>query len=165
MIMSILAEKVGNKIILRKKAISVFLSALIVLILDQSLKKIIISDIGRYPLVIINNFLSLTLVYNTGAGFGLLKGMNSLLILFSLIFIIGVLIYYYPKLPSSIYVHLSAGLIVGGAVGNLVDRMIYGYVIDFIDFNFWPAFNMADVAITTGVIILGIYFWRNNNSF
>ncbi len=86
-------------------------------------------------------------VKNTGAAFSILKGNNQLLIYTALI-VLGLMLYYYDKLS------LPYALIMGGIIGNLIDRLYLGYVVDFIDLHFWPVFNIADSAITIGVLWL-----------
>ncbi|TET25337.1 MAG: signal peptidase II [Dehalococcoidia bacterium] len=105
----------------------------------------------------------LTHVHNTGAAFGLFSGQNFLLIIVALIgialLLVGaVFIYRRPHFLNNRLAYLSLGLILGGTVGNLIDRLRLGYVTDFIDFGFWPAFNIADSAIVVGVIIFAISF-------
>jgi len=66
--------------------------------------------------------------------------------------VIAVIIYYFDKIPNKDrFLQFSIALVLGGAIGNLIDRIVLGYVIDFIDLTFWPAFNVADSAITLGV--------------
>lgn len=146
-----------------RKAIFIFPISFFVLLLDQVIKRIIIQylTLGE-SIPIISNYVSLTLIYNTGAGFGILKGNNKLLI-FATIIILGIIFYYYDKLPENRYVYSAVGLIIGGTLGNLLDRLKYGHVVDFIDLGFWPAFNLADSAITIGVAILFIYLLKTKD--
>ncbi len=102
---------------------------------------------------------SLTYVTNTGIVFGLFQGMGDVLLI--VVFIaIGAILLYYRHLPSGpIPLHVALGLQMGGALGNLVDRLTRGAVVDFIDLNFWPLhhwpiFNLADASIVTGVVLL-----------
>ncbi len=138
-----------------------FSTTLIIIILDQATKQIAI-DALREPVSIINNILSLSIVKNTGAGFGFLdgfKGINSLMIYLSL-FIIGLILYFYYKVPNKTSAHISLALILGGGISNFIDRVRLGYVIDFIAPSFWPSFNVADAAITIGVIGFIVFGWR-----
>ena len=106
---------------------------------------------------VIRNVFHITLVHNTGAVFGLFRGMNFLLVLSSALFLV-LLFYYYSQLEkSNPGFQIPAGLIAGGAAGNLIDRLLFGYVIDFLDFRVWPVFNIADAAITAGV---GLFIWK-----
>jgi len=93
----------------------------------------------------------LTLVFNRGAAFGIFQGKVFFLILISL-FVFGLLFFIYKQEPNkSTFLLLSFGLIIGGAVGNLFDRVFSGYVVDFIYLSFWPTFNFADIFINAGV--------------
>lgn len=96
----------------------------------------------------------LTHVTNTGAAFGLFTNQSLLLTLVAF-FAIGLIGYYYRKLPAGAWpLRIALGLQLGGAVGNLIDRLRQGYVTDFIDLRFWPVFNVADSAITVGAVLL-----------
>lgn len=92
-------------------------------------------------------------------GFGFLQAQNAALAWLTLIFI-GALMYYYDRIPNKKNVIILIALILGGAVGNLIDRAFLGFVRDFIAFTFWPTFNIADMAITVGAIGLLIYLWK-----
>lgn len=139
----------------------VYIIALISLIIDQ-IVKILVSNylILGQTTKIINNFFYLTYVQNTGAAFSILIGYRYILIIITLIFLYY--LYKYTKKqtnPNKLAI-LSYGLLLGGIIGNLIDRIIYGYVIDYLDFmifnyNF-PIFNLADTFIVIGCIILVI---------
>ncbi len=105
------------------------------------------------------SILSIHLTTNTGAGFGILQGKSFLLGIISFVVAIFV-IAYYSKLPKKITPQILMGLFLGGVLGNLIDRLFRGHVIDFMDISFWPSFNVADAAITISVIGLIIYFWK-----
>lgn len=101
--------------------------------------------------------ISITRVYNTGAAFGILQGMTSFLLIFSLLVIIFLIIYMlknHEKLNT--LQTLAIAMILGGTAGNFFDRLFYGYVVDFIKLNFidFPVFNMADLFINIGVILI-----------
>jgi signal peptidase II len=133
---------------------------LIILILgtDQLTKFVFNNNLVlNSPYPVIKGFFYLTLVHNRGAAFGILKNQLLLFILSSIFAII--LIYFNlkksrnkKKLSSS---DLALGLILSGAIGNLIDRLFLGYVVDFLDFRVWPVFNVADSAITVGAVLLG----------
>ena len=140
------------------KAKFVFFPSLIVLVLDQITKYFVSVNItGPFPVIL--GVFHLVFVKNTGAGFGILKGQQLLLIFIS-IFVVGLIFFLYDKIPKKGYVPISVGLLLGGTIGNLVDRIRLGYVIDFLDFRIWPSFNVADSAITLGAIGLAIYFMK-----
>ncbi len=113
------------------------------------LKYLSVSD----SIPVINGVFHLTLVYNRGAAFGMLKNQVPLFIFVSLAAI--VLIFINLKKENSFLSRISLSLILAGALGNLVDRVFLGYVVDFLDFRIWPVFNIADSAITIGAILLG----------
>ncbi|MEI6437865.1 MAG: signal peptidase II [Candidatus Omnitrophota bacterium] len=106
---------------------------------------------------VIRNVFHFSLVHNTGIAFGLFKD-NSFVFFVIPVIAIGLLvynIYYYHKVGELDRLYISAfSLILGGAIGNLIDRMMLGYVVDFLDFRVWPVFNAADSAITVGAFII-----------
>jgi signal peptidase II len=101
----------------------------------------------------ITSWFYLTFVVNTGSAFGLFQGNNRTLLMFAFL-ILGALIYGARGLTErgGFWGALGVALVLGGAVGNVVDRVHYGQVIDFLDFRVWPVFNLADSAITLGTI-------------
>ena len=109
--------------------------------------------------VIINNFFSLTKVYNTGASWNILAGHRLILIMITLIILV-LLFLYLNKFKDNKRNILAFSLLYGGIIGNLLDRIIYGYVIDFFDFNIfgydYPVFNIADICIVFGIVLLVI---------
>ncbi len=109
---------------------------------------------------VIRNFLHMTLVHNTGIAFGLFKNQGVVFIVIPIVAIVLLIynIYYYKnngEKLSRVYI-IAFSLILGGAFGNLIDRILFGYVIDFIDLRIWPVFNVADSAITIGAVIIAI---------
>jgi len=109
-------------------------------------------------LPIVRNILHMTMVHNTGIAFGLFKdyGITFIVIPIVAVFLLVFNIYYYRQNNEALsraYI-VAFSLILGGAIGNLIDRIVYGYVIDFIDFRVWPVFNIADSAITIGAILI-----------
>lgn len=132
-----------------------YILSLIVLILDQVSKILVLNylkDPGEIP--IIRNIFHLTYVENRGAAFGVLQNQKWFFVILT-IAIIGGIIFYFRKdrnYPKAMMVGLS--LIVGGAIGNLIDRVLYGFVVDFFDFRIWPVFNIADSAIVIGQILV-----------
>lgn len=113
--------------------------------------------------IVLRNIIHMTLVHNTGIAFGMFKNQGVVFIIIPLIMIV-LLIYnfyhykYNNQKLSRMYV-VAISLILAGAIGNLIDRILYGYVIDFIDLRIWPVFNIADSAITIGACLL---LWRIN---
>ena len=141
-----------------------FLIALLILVADQLTK----AWMRSYPLeqpVFELGFFRIINIHNTGAAFGLFQGHTFALTIVSLVGT-GILLVYallvhrsFPILDNKLS-KLALGLVLGGTVGNLIDRLSLGYVTDFIDFGFWPAFNIADSAITVGVILFAYSLLR-----
>ena len=140
---------------LNKKTIFFASLTLIIIILDQITKYLVLK---LNPSLNLNLF-TLHLIKNTGAGFGILKNQTWLLALISLAVVIF-LIYYYPKLPKDKFPQIMTALFLAGTIGNLIDRVFRKFVVDFFDFGWWPAFNVADACITVGVFGLIWYFWK-----
>lgn len=113
---------------------------------------------------IIDNFLNITYVRNTGAAWSILDNNTWMVTVISLLIIIGIIYYVYRNRVSKRILKIGYGLILGGAIGNFVDRIVYGYVIDFIDIDIfgwnYPIFNLADMFIVGGVILVMIDAWR-----
>lgn len=136
--------------------------SLLALILDQGTKLAIAGSMQLYESIAIMPFFKLTYVHNTGAAFSFLSEAGGwqrwffagLAMMMSIV--IAIWLTRLKKHETLLAVALS--LVLGGAVGNLIDRLAYGYVIDFLDVYYeswhWPAFNIADSAITLGVILM-----------
>lgn len=153
-------EAGGSSFIVKeKKAFVIGITALFVIILDQITKFIVSNNITK-PVVLIKGIFQLVHVKNTGAGFGILKNQQILLI-FVAVFVIGLIMFYYDKIPAKKSIWIFIGLVLGGTIGNLIDRIRLGYVVDFLDFMIWPSFNAADSAITIGAIGLAIWMIRS----
>lgn len=139
-----------------KSKINIFLIAILIIVFDQLTKFFIKKNMINVQLI--KNFFFLRYIQNTGAAFGILKNQVMLLIWFSVI-VIGVILFLYDKI-TEISTKIFTGFILGGTIGNLIDRLRLGFVVDFIYFKIWPAFNIADVAITIGVIGLILFSLR-----
>ncbi len=96
----------------------------------------------------------LTYIMNPGAAFGLLAHRTTLFITVTVLLVAGALLVYKKISPGKPLLRYGLGLVVGGALGNMVDRLRYGRVVDFLDFRVWPVFNLADVAIFIGACFL-----------
>src|SRR5690242_16692943 len=135
--------------------------AAIVVVSDQLTKRVMEDRLRDKPSIpIVDDILRLTYVQNRGAAFGLLQDQTAFFVLVGIL-VIGVIAASYRYLPrSGFLLHLALGLQLGGAIGNLVDRVRQGYVVDFVDFgyraNWWPVFNVADSAIVVGVALLAL---------
>jgi len=134
----------------------IYIIVLLILFLDRLTKFLATKNLLLNQSVpIIKGVLHLTLIHNRGAAFGILKNQAPLFIFTSTLAI--VLIYYSLKDTGHKKPHiynLSLSFVLAGALGNLIDRLFLGYVIDFLDFRIWPVFNVADSAITVGAILL-----------
>ncbi len=139
--------------------IAIFISGVLGIIAIDRFSKIFFShllDLNE-SLILIRNVLHFTLVHNTGIAFGLFKDSDFVYFILPLV-LTGLLIYniyyyHYAQQLSRVYM-VAFSLILGGAIGNLIDRICFGYVIDFIDLRVWPVFNIADSVITIGAVII-----------
>ena len=134
--------------------------ALLVLVLDQASKALVLARLAPVAPVELTPFLNLVVVWNPGVSFGMLGGVGAagpwLLIGVALVITAGFLVW---LAWSTERLHATAlGLVIGGAVGNVIDRLRFGAVLDFVDLHLlgyhWPAFNVADAAITAGAVLL-----------
>jgi len=136
-----------------------------VVAIDQTSKLWIRSHLPLGESLPESGFLRLTHVQNTGSAFGLFANQAFLLALVAIVGLLMILLFYRYLSEHSILGTLALGLVFGGAVGNLIDRLRFGYVTDFIDVRLWhdfhwPAFNVADSALTVGAIALACFiFW------
>ena len=137
---------------MRLCAVSVAVS---VFILDRLTKSIVMASLlqGRSVKVLPGIF-HFTLVLNKGAAFGFLRGQRIFFILLSILAALAIAAYIFSRKNIGMVLSSALGLVLGGTIGNLIDRVRLGYVIDFLDFRVWPVFNVADSAITAGVAIL-----------
>ena len=132
----------------------------VTIVADQVAKNAVVGAIVRNQRVpVLGDVLRLTNIRNSGAVFGIFRGAGSYFTLFSVVAAGVLLIVIFFARRSSVLVKVSLGLVLGGALGNLIDRLRFGAVIDFIDVGLgetarWPCFNIADAAITVGVVIL-----------
>ena len=141
--------------------------SLIIIILDQVTKLLVLAYMPMYESIpIIENLFNLTHIHNTGGAFGFMADQSPLIrqILFHGVSLIslGVIVYFYHQAPVNYpFLLFSLSLILGGAIGNLIDRFRMGEVVDFLDFYIgsyhWPAFNVADSAVSVGVTVLMYY--------
>ncbi|HEX6989695.1 MAG TPA: signal peptidase II [Bacillota bacterium] len=136
-----------------------FTLAAIVLAVDRLSKWWVVRtfDLGD-SLPLIPGIFHLTYVRNTGAAFSLFPGGTVLLAVFSALVVTGILIF--ARRIHALGIGAELGLILGGGLGNLVDRVREGGVVDFLDFRVWPVFNLADTALVIGVLIVGYRLWR-----
>lgn len=132
----------------------------IVLALDQLTKALVRSEVAVGEENEVLPFLSIGHVHNSGVAFGLLSGGGAIVLVITFA-ALSLLVGYFARHPERPLLWLPTGLLLGGAVGNLIDRLYQGYVTDFITVPRWPSFNFADIAITCGVLVLVFVLERN----
>lgn len=142
-----------------------YLIAILWLCLDQFTKNLVQTHLllGE-SLPIIPNIFHLTYILNRGAAFGILSNQRIFFL-----FIAGVLIaicfYFQDKIrEGGKVVQFGSAILVAGTLGNAIDRYMNGAVVDFFDFRFWPIFNVADIGICVGVVIIAWYIWQGDSN-
>jgi signal peptidase II len=131
----------------------------LVVIFDQAAKALIESNLGVGEKVDVIGPLDLTLSHNSGVAFGLASGGGTRLVIVTVI-ALGVVGYLFFRDPTRPGLWVAAGLLAGGALGNLADRIRADAVTDYVLIGSWPAFNLADVAVTAGVLLLAFSYVR-----
>jgi signal peptidase II len=145
-----------------------FLIAGIVILLDQLTKAVVrnslpLGEIYR-PELWISQYARFIHLKNTGAANRIFQNLNSILAVFPFIVAAAILVYY-PRVPRQDWlIRLALGLYLGGALGNLVDRLAQGYVTDFISVGYFAVFNVADAAVSLGVVTLLLGAWQHDRS-
>lgn len=137
------------------------LPSMVVIVLDQLSKHWIVQTFSFAESRPVTDFFNLALAHNTGAAFSFLAeagGWQRLFFIMVAVVASAVMLYLLRKHGREVLFSMALSLVLGGALGNLIDRIRWGYVVDFLDFYYgsyhWPAFNVADMAITGGVILL-----------
>lgn len=132
-----------------------------IFLLDQFIKRLVcLYFLPGKGFPIIKNFFHITLVFNRGIAFGLFSNIPIFFLILATIFFIGILLF-----PDRNFFHknkLAIYFIGTGALSNLLDRIRFGYVIDYLDFRIWPVFNLADASITLGVILFSWKIIKSN---
>lgn len=134
--------------------------AAVVLVIDQGSKALVRADLTPGEHNELLPFLDIVHVHNHGVAFGFLGGGGTLVLVIVLAALTA-LVVYFVKHRNRPLLWLPTGLLLGGAIGNVIDRLHQGYVTDWIDFPRFPAFNVADIAINLGVVALVIVLERN----
>jgi len=140
------------------KRLTFFLVALVVVALDQVSKFFISANMNLGQSIPEEGFFRITYGTNTGGVFGLFANQAFLITLTAIVGVAAILVYSRYPLFNRVLVRSALGLLLGGAVGNLIDRIRLGEVVDFIDVGAWPVFNFADSAVVVGVILIIYYF-------
>jgi len=132
--------------------VQILLLVLVIVMMDQWSKFYIQTHMMLgMSIPVVQDVFHLTYILNPGAAFGLLEHQTMFFVVIAVCMVLAA-IYYYPKIPKEYrLLRFGAGLVVGGALGNVIDRIRTGYVVDFFDFRIWPIFNIADIGIVCGV--------------
>ena len=137
---------------------------ILVFILDQLVKHaVLVSMHLGESIPIIKDVFHITFVLNPGAAFGMLEHQRWIFIVVALLVVVLALVFYKHIQRESLITRIGAGLLLGGALGNLLDRIQSGLVVDFLDFRIWPVFNIADIAICGGAAMLIWGMWQRRN--
>ncbi|MBS4536124.1 signal peptidase II [Clostridium sp. D2Q-14] len=145
-----------------------YIIPILIILLDQVTKYWAVNVLKEQEaIIIIDRFLQLNFVKNYGAAFGIMQNQRAFFIIITSLIIIGI-VYYIKKYNNTKIMNYSLLMIIGGAIGNFIDRLRIQYVIDFIDIDFWgfydfPVFNIADSFIVIGTILLVILVLTNNH--
>ena len=139
------------------KARYIYIVALAIAALDQLTKSIVASRLPYGASVPMLGPVDITLVRNPGGAFGLFQSSTIPLTIVSLVVVIGIVVLSRKGRALTPLVGAALALQLGGAIGNLADRLRLGYVVDFIDLRVWPVFNVADIAVTGGILLLAAY--------
>lgn len=136
-----------------------YILLLVILAADQIVKKFVASGMNPGDSIpVINNVFHITYVQNTGAAFSMMSGKTVILTVFTAIVLVGLFVYMvkmYNKMDATL--RSCYALIIAGGIGNLIDRVLRGFVVDMFDFRIWPVFNVADIAICIGCTLLVAY--------
>jgi signal peptidase II len=142
--------------------------AVIILALDQATKFLVVQYIPLHEswslFPALAKIFKFTYITNTGAAFGMFPQLGGVFMVVAIMVIAAIVIFYQHLPTGNFWVRTSLGLQLGGALGNLLDRITRGYVVDFVDIGFWPIFNLADLSIVFGVTILAYFLWNEENS-
>ena len=134
--------------------------------LDQLLKYLVDTNmLYGQSINIFKEAIRLTYVRNSGAAFSLFVGFSPYLMIVGF-FVVGVVIYFHHRLPAKAnFLQIALAFVLGGSLGNLIDRAFRSYVIDYLDFSVWPVFNLADIMINIGVamLVLRLLNWEHEH--
>jgi len=148
----------------KKNRIIFFITIIFLIVLGQLIKQIIVKNIDSSK-IIIDNFLKLSFVKNTGGAFGLGNNHIWIFILLNIVIITAIIIYTQRKKELSKLEFIGSILILSGGTGNLIDRIYRGFVVDYIDINDlfkYPVFNLEDMLIVVGIVITLIYLIKKD---
>lgn len=147
----------------RQRSVLILIAAAVI-VLDQISKLIIESSLALFeswaPIPAIEALFRITRVSNTGMSFGLFPSGSPIFAWAAVIVALAIILYNYRLSPEPRWLRVALGLQLGGALGNLIDRLRIGHVTDFLDFGPWPVFNLADLSVITGAVLLAWLFWQ-----
>ncbi len=133
----------------------IFFISFLILLIDRLTKYLVMRQMEEFQTIpIIKDVFHFTFIYNKGAAFGMLQNKQWLFILLALALLVAAYLLRKHIKASDNYVRFGVALLVSGAIGNLIDRIVYNKVVDFLDFIIWPIFNIADIAICVGVAMI-----------
>ena len=142
------------------KVIFPYILAVFVVGLDQWSKYLVRASMQMGESIpIIDSIFHLTYIENEGVAFGLFSGHTNIFVLVSILVLIGLLIFVWKESSQSLLLHYGAALVVSGALGNIIDRAMKASVTDMFDFRIWPIFNIADIAVCVGFVLLVLYLF------
>ncbi|HHW45099.1 MAG TPA: signal peptidase II [Desulfotomaculum sp.] len=140
-----------------------WVTALAALVVDQVSKELIQRWMWEgESIAVIPHVFHITYIRNPGAAFGLFPYRTGFFVAVTLLVAAAVVVAHLRLSPARHLMRISLGLVLGGAVGNLIDRLRFGLVVDFLDFRIWPVFNLADTAIVIGAFLLVLAVWRDD---
>jgi len=149
----------------RRREVVLIVIALLVIVLDQVSKHYVVLylrlGVPWNPIESLSRYVSFTYITNKGAAFGIFPTLSTFFTIVPIVVVIMILIYYRHLSNGQWAMNVGLGLQLGGALGNLIDRIRVGHVVDFIDFKVWPIFNVADSSIVIGVAILALSILRD----
>lgn len=135
--------------------------AMLLIALDQLFKGLALAYLSpgmpvpvRLPLEPLNGAVNLTLTFNKGAAFGLFWNKQPLFVALTILALVALSAAFVRSRPEARLYRMALTLVAAGAVGNLIDRLRYGYVVDYVDVGFWPVFNLADAILDIGAVLL-----------
>ena len=141
--------------------LTIFLIAMLIFLADQGAKQMIVRTMSlNQSFPVLSNIFHITYVHNYGAAFGILAHRMGFLVVVTVAVVLLMLFFLHNLNGEHKLLRFALALQLGGAVGNLLDRIRLGYVVDFFDFRFWPVFNVADMAIVAGIGLLILDFAR-----
>lgn len=151
--------------VIKETILRLIIIAVLIIVADQLSKYFVTSLMqAGESIPLIENFLHLTFVRNPGAAFGMLPYQTIFFVIITVAVVLFIVYYYRLLSADHRLLRFSLALLLGGAIGNLIDRLRTGYVIDFIDFKIWPpVFNVADSAIVIGIGLFLIAYWRDES--